>query len=127
MKKAIQTEGRVVLYELRNDRADSRVKCLGYELAILTETGKVKQSWNYETTELRWAQAGLTTLADAQNRNVLEQRNRWRPYRGTAYNGICSLPHGPTIVRECSSDGPQRKTIAEAGTKKVAFQEGFAM
>ena len=55
MKKQIQTEGRVVLYD---DKADSRVKCLGYELAILSETGKVKESWQYEATELSWAKAG---------------------------------------------------------------------
>jgi hypothetical protein len=97
MKRLIQSEGPIVLYQLRNDRAQSRVKCLGYELAVLTEKGKVEKSWAYETSELRWAQKGYKTLTDAQARGVLEQRNRWRPYRGTPYNGPSRVAREPRI------------------------------
>ena len=108
MKKQIQTEGRVMLYELRNDRTESRVKRLGYEVAILSETSKVQESWQYESTELRWAREGYKTLIDAQARGVLDARTRWKPYKANS----CLLL-SPRIVRAAEADGPQRKTIAD--------------
>ena len=122
MKKQIQSEGRVVLYELRNDRTESRVKRLGYEVAIFSETGKVQESWQYEAAELRCAKVGYKTLIDAQARGALDNRLRWKPYKPN-----CRVPHSPGIVRAAEADGPQRKTIAEAGTKKSRVPGRIAM
>ena len=122
MKKQIQTEARVVLYELRNDKTDSRVKCLGYEVAILSETGKVQESWQYESTELRWAREGYKTLIDTQARRALDDRSRLKPYKPN-----CRVPRSPGIVRAAAADGRQRETIAEAGTKKSRVPGGIAM
>jgi hypothetical protein len=99
MKKAIETERRIVLYEVRNDQAQSRKKCLGYELAILTEKGKVEKSWAYEASELFWAREGCRTLIDAQARGVLSNRTRWKPY--SAHRRI---PRGSKIESLGSSD-----------------------
>jgi hypothetical protein len=100
MKKQIQSKGKIVLYELCNDRADSRKKCLALELVLLTDNGKVEKSWAYEVRELRWALEGYKTLLDAQARGVLNQRDKWKPYqgdsvtRGTLHNGVSRLPDG---------------------------------
>jgi hypothetical protein len=115
MKKTIQTEGRVVPYELRNDRPDSLVKCLGYEVTILSEKGKAEKSWTYEGTELRWAREGYKTLIDAQARGMLDARAQWKPYKADS-----RLADGSRIVRKPSPDGPERTQPGEAGFRTTA-------
>jgi hypothetical protein len=80
--------GRIVFYRLVNVGDGSRKRCLGYELAITqTETGKINRSWFYDASELRWAKHGFRALIDAQSRQVLNRRERWKAYSGRARVG----------------------------------------
>jgi hypothetical protein len=112
MKKQIQSKGKIVLYELCNDRVE---RCMGYELALLTDKGKVETSWAYEARELRWALEGYKTLLDAQARGVLSQGDKWKPYQGsvnaspvikeTPHNGVSRFQNAPQSFVEVLVDG----------------------
>ena len=87
---------RVAISVMLNGDPESRKQALGYELAII-QTKSVKggteeyypredqtprQLWRYEVREARWALQGLETLLDAQERNCLGERDKWKPYDG---------------------------------------------
>jgi hypothetical protein len=88
-KKGLRRTNRVVLYQLLNGDAASRKQCLGYQLEITSQSGKIEHFWLYEARELRWALAGFETLVDAQARNVLSQRSAWRPYNARSHAPTC--------------------------------------
>jgi hypothetical protein len=88
-KKGLRRTNRVVLYQLLNGNADSRKQCLGYQLAITSQSGKIEHFWLYEARELHWALAAFETLVDAQARNVLSQRSAWRPYDARFHAAAC--------------------------------------
>jgi hypothetical protein len=88
-KRELKRKGRVVLYQFRNESGTSRKQCLGYQLAITSQSGKIEHFWLYEARELHWALAGFETLVNAQARNVLGQRSAWRPYDARSHTAAC--------------------------------------
>jgi hypothetical protein len=88
-KKELRRRSRVVLYQLLNATVASRKHCLGYELAITSQSGRIERPCSYEAQELRWALAGFETLVDAQARNVLSQRSAWKPYDARSRVAAC--------------------------------------
>jgi hypothetical protein len=81
-KSPLKSEGSVILYECRGEDGIRRT---GFELLI---NDRSRQKWIYETTELCWAEHGFETLVDAQRRNVLAQRQSWKPYNGHCRNDV---------------------------------------
>jgi hypothetical protein len=81
--------GSVKLYEVRNDNGSSRKVITGYLLVI---TGKTEKSWQYGASEEFWACRGFDTLKDADNRGVLNDRSKWKPYQGKFhYKSVAKL------------------------------------
>ena len=98
------------------------MKCLGYEVAILSETGKVQESWQYEATELHWAKAGYKTLIGAQARGALDNRSGWKPYKPN-----CRVPHTPGTVRAAEVDGHSEKPLRKLPGHKAINCPAYAI
>jgi hypothetical protein len=95
MKQPVKEQGRIVLYQLLNDRETSRTKSLGYELAILAENGKLQESWNYETVNCAGPWKGSKRL------RLLKSVRVWVGASGGSRNkGSCALTIDPAIELE---------------------------
>jgi hypothetical protein len=78
---------RVVIFRLSPLGNGSRKKRAGYELAILNRaTGKQEKTWFYNVAEEYWARAGLKTLLDAQTRQILDERSKWKHYDAVSWH-----------------------------------------
>lgn len=78
-------DDRVVLLRIV---ADKTSPLNAFKTAILSKNGMVEQSWDYQTSELRWAWQGFCTLVDAQKRGVLGERAKWKPYNADYHTPV---------------------------------------
>jgi hypothetical protein len=119
-------EGRIVLYHLRSSRADTRKQCLGYELGVTkTANGKLEQLWSYEATELHWATGGVRTLLDAQKRQVLDHRQRWRPYSATGTIELSPQSESSLLRLSNSPEAPRYDSRATCNSLAAPLSESL--
>jgi hypothetical protein len=96
----IERCGRIALSRILGAARENR-----FEVAICSANGiypseetQPKQLWTYETRELLWAWQGFQTLVDAQARNVLGERSKWKPY-----DSRCCVPLPAPIAKRARS------------------------